>query len=140
MSYLWRAIDALATCPVSGDEIHLVADQHYRLVAETGARVAISTGEAAAEISAMAETTATVAARNAAEDAARAEAAASADDAIAAALRASFPAITDAAVETFVRRYASGWTVEAGYGLYDGYGDGADQRLAKLVAACVRDA
>ncbi len=59
-----------------------------------------------------------------------------AQDAVVTALRAAFPAITDAAVETFILRYGSGWTVEVGFGLYDGYGDGADVRLAKLVAAC----
>lgn len=139
MRYLWRAIDALAICPVSGDEIHLVSGQHYRRVTETGRKIEISADEAETAIADYAATQANLDARREADDARRAAAAqaeAQGEQALAAAIRAAHPAATDAAIALFVTRYGSAWTVEPGYGLYDGYGDGADERIATLLADC----
>jgi hypothetical protein len=138
-NYLWRMIDALAVDPVTLDEIHFVEGQYFRRVAETGHKVEVEADEARAEIAAIAEQRRVLAEREVAEDARRAEAAreeALAEEALAAAIRAAHPGASNDAVARFVARYGSAWTVEPGYGPYDGYGDGADQRLAGLLASC----
>lgn len=141
-SYLWSKLDAIAIHPVTGDEVHYVPRHGYfRRVSETGNKVALSRDAALDEIDAIAEQRRVLEAREAADNARRAAAAAaeaSAQDDLAAAIRAAHPSASDAAVAVFLRRYGSGWTVEPGYGPYDGYGDGADQRLADLLAACER--
>ena len=139
MDYLWRMVDALAVDPATGDEIHLVGGRYFRRVAETGHKVEVDGDEARGEIAAIAEQRRVLAEREVAEDARRAEAAreeALAEEALAAAIRAAHPGASDAAIALFIARYGSAWTVEPGYGPYDGYGDGAMDRLAALVAAC----
>lgn len=132
--------DIVAICGISGDEFVRAADgSMFCRNGETGNYVAMSKADFDAAINIVMDNE-DAASRMWDADDARASAQAAADAnaaaAVRAAVRAAFPAITDVAVDTFMRRYGDAWWIDGDAGIYDGYGDGVMDRLAVLVAAC----
>lgn len=134
-----RTGDIVAICDISGDEFVRAADgSTFCRNGDTGNYVAMSKADFDAAVNVVMDNN-DAASRMWDADDARASAQAAADAnaaAVRAAVRVAFPAITDAAVDTFMRRYGDAWWIDGDAGIYDGYGDGVMDRLATLVAAC----